>query len=115
MSRLPCCRKRKQIQRIRPLIRCGRHLRGRASAPFGSHDRYLATPRSQEANAAISNRPAVVGLVSRAIRIARPIISAIGMAGIAIRVGRFAAVKEQKLFPHFSEARTAVFAVEKIE
>jgi hypothetical protein len=75
----------------------------------------LATLRSREANAAISNRPAVVGLVSRAIRIACPISSAIGMAGIAIRFGRFEAVNEQKLFPHFSEARPAIFAVEKIE
>jgi len=38
------------------------------------------------------------------------------MVGIAIRFGNFiAASPKQKLLPHFSETRAAIFAIENIE
>jgi hypothetical protein len=44
-----------------------------------------------------------------------PTGGAAGMAGIAIRFRGLALSRNQKLFPHFRKARTAVFAVEEVE
>jgi hypothetical protein len=55
-----------------------------------------------------------------ALRVAQtattPISRAVRTAGIAIRVWDFMALRpDQKLFPHFGEAGTAIFAVEQVE
>jgi hypothetical protein len=43
-------------------------------------------------------------------------VSAIGMVGIAILFGNFMSARpKQKLFPHFSEARTVIFVIEIVE
>lgn len=42
--------------------------------------------------------------------------SVVTIAGIEVRFRNFmAAWPKQKLFPHFSEARAAIFAIEKVE
>ena len=58
------------------------------------------------------NLPAVVGFVS----IATSISSAVRLTDIAICFGKFLALgPDQKLFPHFCKARTAIFAVKQVE
>ena len=58
------------------------------------------------------NLPAVIGFVS----IAASISSAVGLTDIAICFGKFLALgPDQKLFPHFCKARTAIFAVKQVE
>ena len=58
------------------------------------------------------NLPAVIGFVS----IAASISSAVGLTDIAICFGKFLALgPDQKLFPHFYKARTAIFAVKQVE
>jgi hypothetical protein len=50
-----------------------------------------------------------------ALRVA-PISRAVKTAGIAIHFWNLMAARQkQKLFPHFSEARTAIFAIQKVE
>ena len=58
----------------------------------------------------------MTGFVLRVNWTTAPIGSAVRMAGIAIRFGKLVAGSpKQKLLPHFSEARTAIFAVKQVE
>ena len=58
------------------------------------------------------NLPAVVGFASMATSIS----SAVRLTDIAICFGKFLALgPDQKLFPHFCKARTAIFAVKEVE
>jgi len=57
------------------------------------------------------NLPAVVGFAS----IVTSISSAVRLTDIAIFFGNLALGPDQKLFPHFCEARTAIFAVKQVE
>ena len=58
------------------------------------------------------NLPAVVGFVS----IATSINSAVRLTDITICFEKFLTLgPDQKLFPHFCKARTAIFAVKQVE
>ena len=58
------------------------------------------------------NLPAVVGFVS----IATSISSAVRLTDIATCFGKFLVIgPDQKLFPHFCKACTAIFAVKQVE
>jgi hypothetical protein len=64
----------------------------------------------------ISNWPTVVDRVWRIAKTASPISSAIGLVGITIRFENLIAARtKQELLSHFSEARSAIFAEEKVK
>ena len=63
------------------------------------------------------SKQALVRFALPVVETAAPISGAVGVPGIATRLRNLVALGPgyQKLFPHFGEARTAIFSIKQVE